>query len=58
MPLDLKLNNGASEPNAQQYQDILADLQDTLIYEANREVIGPDPNVIIAGQVLFIPISS
>ncbi len=28
----------------------------TVIYEANKNVIGPDPKVIIPGQVLFIPI--
>ncbi len=26
-----------------------------VIYEANKDVIGPDPNVIIPGQVIFIP---
>ncbi len=26
-----------------------------VIYEANKDVIGPDPNVLIPGQVIFIP---
>lgn len=27
----------------------------TVIYEANRDVIGPDPTVLVPGQVIFIP---
>jgi Dyp-type peroxidase family len=28
----------------------------TLIYDANKNVIGPNPNILVAGQILYIPI--
>jgi nucleoid-associated protein YgaU len=30
--------------------------QFTLIYEANKNVIGSNPNYILPGQILYIPI--